>query len=208
MTLKPCGFYCRSNSSSQPLKGYICYRQVISKFIKQYYILSSESWVKNIHIIKSESEKQLSCVRLFAILQARILEWVAFPFSRESSQPRDRTQVSRIAGGFFTSWATREAQEYWSGQPIPSLADLPDPGIKPGSPALQANSFTYWARLEASLYIKVLNDVVKYLPLILFWSLERSSSSKDQICSQLYSFRAMSFQSVVCKTFVLAIWNV
>ena len=37
------------------------------------------------------------------ILQARILEWVAFPFSRGSSQPRDRTQVSGIAGGFFTS---------------------------------------------------------------------------------------------------------
>ena len=35
------------------------------------------------------------------ILQARILEWVAFPFSRESSQPRDRTQVSCIAGGFL-----------------------------------------------------------------------------------------------------------
>ena len=37
------------------------------------------------------------------ILQARILEWVAFPFSRGSSQPRDQTQVSRIAGGYFTS---------------------------------------------------------------------------------------------------------
>ena len=36
------------------------------------------------------------------ILQARILEWVAFLFSRESSQPRDQTQVSRIAGRFFT----------------------------------------------------------------------------------------------------------
>ena len=44
------------------------------------------------------------------ILQARILEWVAFPFSRGSSQPRDQTQVSRIAvGKFFTSWATKEA---------------------------------------------------------------------------------------------------
>ena len=42
------------------------------------------------------------------ILQARIPEWVAFLSSRGSSQPRDRTQVSRIAGGFFTSWATRE----------------------------------------------------------------------------------------------------
>ena len=37
------------------------------------------------------------------IFQARILEWVAFPFSWGSSQPRDRTQASRIAGGFFTS---------------------------------------------------------------------------------------------------------
>ena len=37
------------------------------------------------------------------MLQARRLEWVAFPFSRGSSQPRDQTQVSHIAGGFFTS---------------------------------------------------------------------------------------------------------
>ena len=44
-----------------------------------------------------------------------LLEWVDFPFSRGSSQPRDQTQVSRIVGGFFTTWATREAQEYWSG---------------------------------------------------------------------------------------------
>ena len=42
------------------------------------------------------------------IFQARILEWVAFPFSKGSSQPRDWTQVSRISGRFFTSWATRE----------------------------------------------------------------------------------------------------
>ena len=46
------------------------------------------------------------------------------------------------AGGFFTNWATREAQEYWSELPIPSTADLPDPGIEPGSPALQVDSLT------------------------------------------------------------------
>ena len=45
------------------------------------------------------------------ILQARILEWVAIPFSRGSSQPRNRTQVSCIAGRFFTIWATREVQQ-------------------------------------------------------------------------------------------------
>ena len=43
------------------------------------------------------------------ILQCRILEWVAIPFSRGSSQPRDRTQVSHIVGKIFTSLATREA---------------------------------------------------------------------------------------------------
>ena len=41
--------------------------------------------------------------------------WVAFPFSRGSSQPRDWTKVSLTAGGFFISWARRDAQEYWSG---------------------------------------------------------------------------------------------
>ena len=59
------------------------------------------------------------------ILQARILEWVAFPFSSASSQPRDQTQVSCIAGRFFTSWATREAQEHWSRSPISSRSSRP-----------------------------------------------------------------------------------
>ena len=45
------------------------------------------------------------------ILQARILEWVAISFSRGSSWPRDRTQVSRIAGRCFNLWATRESLE-------------------------------------------------------------------------------------------------
>ena len=50
--------------------------------------------------------------RLFSvrgILQARILEWVAIPFSRGSSWLRDQIWVSCIAGRFFTLWATREA---------------------------------------------------------------------------------------------------
>ena len=43
------------------------------------------------------------------ISQARFLDWVPTPSSKGSSQPRVQTQVSRIAGGFFTVWATREA---------------------------------------------------------------------------------------------------
>ena len=93
--------------------------------------------------------KSFSCVQHFAnpmdytvhgTLQAKILEWVAFPFSKGSSQPRDQTQVSCTARGFLTSWATREAQQYWSGYPIPSPGELPDPGIEPESLALQADS--------------------------------------------------------------------
>ena len=44
-------------------------------------------------------------------IQARILEWVAMPFSRGSSWPRYTAQISCIAGRFFTIWATREAQQ-------------------------------------------------------------------------------------------------
>ena len=67
----------------------------------------------SIHMSSHVSELKVaqSCLTLcnpmdytvYRILQARILEWVAFPFSRGSSQPRDQTQVSRIEGGFFTS---------------------------------------------------------------------------------------------------------
>ena len=105
------------------------------------------------------------------ILQARILEWVAVPFSRGSSQSRNRTQVSCIAGGLFTSWVTREAQkwkslsrvqlfttpwtvacqaplsmgfsrpEYWSGQLFLFPRDVLNPGIEPRSPAESAGRF-------------------------------------------------------------------
>ena len=52
---------------------------------------------------------------IHGILQARTLEWVAMLSSRGSSQSRDRTQASCSAGRYFTIWAAREVQEYWSG---------------------------------------------------------------------------------------------
>ena len=72
--------------------------------------------------LESESEVAQSCPTLFdpvgyslpgsslhEILQARILEWVTISFSRGSSQPRDWTQVSHIAGRLFNLWTIREA---------------------------------------------------------------------------------------------------
>ena len=90
------------------------------------------------------------------LLQVKIQEWIALPSSRQSSQPRDRTQVSHTAGGFFT---IRKAPKHWRGQPIPFPGDLPDPGIKSGSPALQVDSLP--AELSEKLKMrvwKVLND--------------------------------------------------
>ena len=54
------------------------------------------------------------CSVLETLLE-RIQEWVAMLSSTRSSQTRDQTQVSYIISGFSAVWATREAQEYWSG---------------------------------------------------------------------------------------------
>ena len=81
----------------------------------------------------------MDCI-VCGILQAGILEWVAVPilqgiFSTQGSNP----------GLPYCRWiryqlSSREAQEYRSGWSIPSLGDLPNPGIELGSPALQADS--------------------------------------------------------------------
>ena len=88
--------------------------------------ISQEFGVYIFTLKESESEVAQSCLTLcdavdcrppgssvHGTLQARILEWVAVSFSRGSSWPRDRTQVSHIAGRHFNLWATREAQNWW-----------------------------------------------------------------------------------------------
>ena len=68
------------------------------------------SWVKWVKVAQScPTLCDPMDYTVHGILQTRILEWVAFTFSRGASQPRDRNQVSQMAGGFFTRWATREA---------------------------------------------------------------------------------------------------
>ena len=75
-------------------------------------------WKKKVEVLVAQSCLTLSQPHdcslpgssVHGILQARILVWVAISFSRGSSQLSDRTQVSCIAGGFFTICATREAQ--------------------------------------------------------------------------------------------------
>ena len=82
------------------------------------------------------------------ILQARTLEWVAISFSNAWKWKVKVKSLSRVRPS-VTPWTAAfqaplsmgfSRQEYWSGLPLPSPGDLPNPGIKPGSAALQADS--------------------------------------------------------------------
>ena len=86
------------------------------------------------------------------ILQARTLEWVAISFTMHESE-KWKLKVKSLSPVwlFATPWTAAyqappsmgfSRQEYWSGLPLPSPGDLPDPGIEPGSPALQADALT------------------------------------------------------------------
>ena len=85
-----------------------------------YYLLSHFLHYLNFHCVRMLHAKSLQscptpwdpldCSPPGSSVQARILEWVTMPSSRGSSWPSDWTQVSRIAGRFFTFWITREAQ--------------------------------------------------------------------------------------------------
>ena len=103
------------NNNHYSRVGFIPSMQVSS------YIWKSINIIQHINGLKEKVKVKVSqwCPTLFdpmdcivpGIVQARILEWVAFPFFTGSCQPRDQTQVSRIAGRFFTSWATRKIHD-------------------------------------------------------------------------------------------------
>ena len=67
----------------------------------------------------------MNCI-VHGILPARILEWVAFPFSKGPSQPRDQPRSPTLQVDSL---------------PAEPRGNLPDPGIEPGSPELQADSY-------------------------------------------------------------------
>ena len=92
---------------------------LLSSFISSdsFYVDSNSFWSHRLYCPwnfpgQNESRKSPSAVRETQLSHKgspRILEWAAYPFSSGSSQPRNWTRVSCIAGGFFTNWATREA---------------------------------------------------------------------------------------------------
>ena len=114
------------SKSGRPSCGHRTRKDQSSSQFPKRVVLKNVLTIRQLHsspmLVKKENEVAQSCLTLcdpmdwslwgssiHGILQARILEWVAISFSRGSSQPRDRTQVSHIAGRRFNLWATREA---------------------------------------------------------------------------------------------------
>ena len=87
-----------------------------------------------------------------------MLQCVAFPFSRGSSQPRDQTQVPHIAGRFFTSRATKEAQEYGVGSP--SLLQGTFPTQESNQDLLHCRRILYQLSYEESPFAVKFNEII------------------------------------------------
>ena len=85
------------------------------------------------------------------ILQARILEWVAFPFSRGYSQPRDQTHVFCIEGRFFISWTTEGSPRIleWVVYPFSSRSSKPRNWTRVS--CIAGGFFTNWVIKEAQI---------------------------------------------------------
>ena len=88
---------------------------IVKRWKRQPKCLSTDEWISKVHVAQScltlcnPVDCGLPGSSVNGILQIRILEWVAYPFPRGSSQPRNRTRVSCVAGRFFTSLATGDA---------------------------------------------------------------------------------------------------
>ena len=159
------------------------------RYYKRRIILTSrkntEEEIYFVQILLAEKwkEKSFSLVwhlqhlqhTVHGILQAWILEWVAFPFSKESSQPRDWNQVSYIAGRFFTSWATRKSPRIlqWVAYPFSSKSFQPRNWTQVS--CIGGRFFTNWA-IRTVLQITLLSMWFTYI----LW---KSYTYDFQICS-------------------------
>ena len=108
-TEEPGGLQCVRSQKIQTWLKWHSRHRYIGSYIYVFPMYESVELVAQSCLTLCDS---MDCIRpgssVHGILQARILEWVAIPFSRGSSPHRDRTWFSHIAGRFFTIWTTRE----------------------------------------------------------------------------------------------------
>ena len=131
------------------------------------------------------------------MLQARILQWVAIPFSRGSSQPRDWTEVSCTAGEFFTVWATREAlkeQERITKSGNMCLTGSCPASVSPNVWDLWGRSKSVWQTAEVEAY---------------FWTCLLLHPPGNDLCSSIftcfYSSKIPQYQGSLMRQ-LLKIW--
>ena len=112
MLLKCCTQYVskfgKLNSGHRTGKGQFSFqsqRKAMPKNVQKVKVLVAQLYPT----LCNTMDSSLPGYFIHRILQARLLEWVAIPFSRGSSWPRDQIQFSYIASRVFTNWATREA---------------------------------------------------------------------------------------------------
>ena len=120
--VKTPGFHCWRHGLNPWLGNLHPARHVVWPKIKKkikkklsllFFIEKKVKWLSPVWLFSTPWTVAYQAPLSMGFSQARILEWVAFYFSRRSSWPRDWTQVSRIVGRHFTLWATREVHFYW-----------------------------------------------------------------------------------------------
>ena len=142
-------------------------------------------WLSRVWVFVTPVDCSLPGSSVHGVLQARILEWIAIPFSRGSFGPRDWTQVSCIVGRFFSDWATREAQPGDTTVLLNTILKMPQDIIC---------VFVYWVlnpRAE-SLVIYALGSEASPLNWLsvaiyrTFWQLKEDESSNRFNCELIY----------------------
>ena len=124
---------------------------------------------------------------IHGILQTKILEWVTISFSRGSSQPRDRTWVSCIAGRRFNLWATRKARKFIVGEQLmvsPINCFLQGEFQRWTSCICSLVSLTLWvkvARTHLIFNISILSKRSSYCLLWVMWGFGMVKFSEDSM---------------------------
>ena len=165
-----------------------------------FLITSLGRWVKVAQLCPTLCDPMGYTVH--GILQARILEWVAYPFSSRSSLPRNQTQVFNIAGGFFTNWAIRKAREetggplYYYSWPKTSRASLGlwlRAGLCISSSQAECQLGCRKQRLPANISAKLLSDSIQSSIYLTYWALSSNKSKNPAttpgiltVCQVLY----------------------
>ena len=140
------------------------------------------------------------------LLQARILEWVAFPFSKGSSQPRDWTQVSCIAGVFFTSWAQGKPKN--TGVGSLSLLQQIFPTQESNQDLLHCRRILYQLSYQGNHEMSFTRALIPFMRIPPSWP----NQSKDFVSSAItirirFSLMSLGGKDSVCSKYYTHNWN-